>query len=496
MHLKPAFLIFLFAVAGFSNMMANNLQISNVQVGSGHKISFAVAWENSWNLENIAVPGNHDAVWIFIKYSNNKGPWQHLDLSANAPDHHCDSLDIETVSDGKGVFLKRISKGSGNIERITVTLQWTTPYLSGNFDFKVFGIEMTWIPDGGFYAGDGSSYASLRRGDKNLPFFISSEKSIPIGNDSLSMIDTGKSAPAAVVPDGYPKGYHGFYCMKYEITQEQYADFLNSLTYIQQKAHTTIPPDAAIGAFAFASVRSNRNGITIETPGIANKQPAFYACDVSGSTIFNGAFDGQNRACNFLGWNDLAAYLQWAALRPITELEFEKVCRGPVIPVKQEFAWGTPYAVDANTLINDATDSEHVKEVPGKDSGLASFGYNGPTGALRAGFGATQNSGRPAAGAGFYGTLEMSGNLWELCVVLTDTGLNYTGNTGDGNLPADGYANIAGWPGKDCKGAGHRGGGWNSGIAAQFRDLAVSDRFYVTLLPADRRNTTGGRGGR
>jgi formylglycine-generating enzyme required for sulfatase activity len=42
---------------------------------------------------------------------------------------------------------------------------------------------------------------------------------------------------------------------------------------------------------------------------------------------------------NILSWFDVAAYLDWAALRPMTELEFEKVCRGPENRIAGEYAW-------------------------------------------------------------------------------------------------------------------------------------------------------------
>jgi len=473
---------------------SNNLQITNLQVIANHKLTFTISWENSWNLDSTAEPNNHDAVWIFLKYRDNSGTWQHLDLSSNVSDHQSDSLTIETVTDGKGVFLKKKSKGSSNFISANVTLNWTTTSLSGNFDFKVFGTEMVWIPHGSFYIGDGASNNSLSRGDKNAPYFVQSENTIKIGEDSLSLIDTGTSAPAANIPLPFPKGYNGFYCMKYEITQEQYVDFLNCLSYNQQAAHITASPTATPATFALGTGNQNRNGIVIETSGKSDVLPAVFASNASGNSVYNDAADGQNRGCNFLNWNDLAAYLQWAALRPMTELEFEKICRGPKPSVKQEFAWGTPYSIDANTLINDGTDTERVKENPGADTGIASYGYAGPQGPLRAGFAANQSSDRLKAGASYYGAMEMSGDLWEMCIVLTKSGLNFTGISGNGNLSDSGFANIQGWPGTDCNGAGHKGGAFNSGIAGQFRDLAISDRFYVATLPTVRRNTTGGRG--
>ncbi len=486
-------LFIVFQVPGLV-VFANNLQISKVQVSGNNKISFSISWENSWALDSLAKPFNHDAVWIFIKYRTPNGEWMPLLLSNDAAAHQSDSLAIETTNDGAGVFLKRNKQGSGNINSANVILEWSGFLSSGNFDFKVFGIEMVWVPQGSFYVGDGVSYETLSRGDKLAPYHIGSEKAITLGTDSLSLIDTGKSAPGGVIPQAFPKGYQGFYCMKYELTQDQYVDFLNSLSYTQQKAHVSTSPDAAPGSFAFGPTMGNRNGIVIETSGISNFQPAVFACISGSNSLYNSRNDGQTRACNFMNWNDLAAYLDWAALRPMTELEFEKICRGPNKPVGREFAWGTQYSIDANTPVFDGTDSQRVKEVPGKDTGIASYGYTAPTGPQRAGFAANANSDRLQSGSSYYGAMEMSGNVWEMCINVTKAGLNFTAQPGDGNLPADGYVNLSTWPAKDCNGAGFRGGAWDSGVAGQFRDPAVSDRFYITLLPTDRRNTSGGRG--
>ncbi|MEZ4685574.1 MAG: hypothetical protein R3B47_05775 [Bacteroidia bacterium] len=40
----------------------------------------------------------------------------------------------------------------------------------------------------------------------------------------------GESAPVAA----WPNGFNAFYCMKYEISEQQWVDFFNSLTYPQQ----------------------------------------------------------------------------------------------------------------------------------------------------------------------------------------------------------------------------------------------------------------------
>jgi len=261
-------------------------------------------------------------------------------------------------------------------------------------------------------------------------------------------------------------------------------------------AHAGLSPSAAAGRFAvvLGSAKPQLNSIVIERSGDLMGTPALYSCEANPDGMFFAADDGQNRACNFLAWGDLTAYLDWAALRPITEFEYEKACRGPEYPIPGGFAWGTDAVVDANTVTMDGTSTESVAEQATSRAGLASHGYAGPQGPLRAGFGSSSNSDRLQAGASYFGVMELSGNLWELCVNVNVAGLLFEGVPGDGEIDTDGAANEPWWPVDD--GAGHRGGALNSGIIAPYRDLAISDRFYADLFPSVRRNTSGGRGGR
>ena len=267
--------------------------------------------------------------------------------------------------------------------------------------------------------------------------------------------------------------------MKYELSQGQYTAFLNSLTSDQQIPRTATDPRQVAGTLALSPSAPFRNTIQIETPATASA-PATYTCTPP------------DRDCNFLRDDDLLAYLDWAGLAPMTELEYETAARGPLHPVPGEFAWGTPDIRDANTVTEDGTPTESVSESVSGSTGLASHGYAGPQGPLRCGFAAKATTARNAAGASYYGCFELSGSLWELCVTLSDAGLPYSGQNGDGALDANGSNNAPNWPTED--GIGFRGGVWNSGILPGFRDLAISDRFYAGLAANTRRNTSGGRG--
>ncbi|MEM7037863.1 MAG: SUMF1/EgtB/PvdO family nonheme iron enzyme, partial [Bacteroidota bacterium] len=384
--------------------------------------------------------------------------------------------------------------GAGPISETRIEVQMDGIAAREGMEIVIYGIEMVWVNAGGFWLGDGASNNTFARGDSALPYYVGSAESIAVGTGADQLNGSGAYAPTADIPATWPNGFDGFYCMKYELSQAQYADFLNALTFEQQAARTSVAPDEASGTVALQPTSPNRNGIRILTPGVAQQGwPAAYAHNLDGTGDFNDGASGETRACNWLDWDDMCAYLDWAALRPMTEMEYEKAARGPdSLNLAWTYAWGTDEVVDANTLMLDGTSREVAVDKLTENTGLASHGYDGPQGPLRCGFAADAGTNRVSAGAGYFGAMELSGNLWELCVTVNAAGLAFTGALGDGELSADGEANASDWPGSE--GAGFRGGAWNSGIQPTFRDLAVSDRFYAGLPPVIRRNTAGGRG--
>ena len=159
---------------------------------------------------------------------------------------------------------------------------------------------------------------------------------------------------------------------------------------------------------------------------------------------------------------DGAAYADWAGLRPMTELEFEKACRGNQTPVPDEFAWGTTSITAATGISNDGA----ANEVPSNAGANCAVGFGaGINGPLRVGSFATSSSTREQAGASFYGIMELSGNLWERPVTIGNVGGRlFTGTLGDGSLSAAGNATNGDWPGINAgevtgaSGSGFRGG--------------------------------------
>lgn len=500
------------SIVGYSN----NLRITNVSAPTATTIQFDVAWDNSWNT---AAPSNNwDAVWIFVKTqvcSVGSSPWLHANVSTVSGNHSVTGgvLQVDAVTDGRGVFLRRSALGSGNIATATVTITFSSSYTVSSTNYEVLGIEMVNVPQGSFQVGDislnSSTHSVNSYGSSNAttPYTISTEAAIAAGSalrnqaSEQAFTYTNHQALAAA----YPKGFNAFYCMKYEISQQQYVAFLNLLTFEQQSYRTAVVPSSAIGTAALApNSGDNRNSIEIRTPGIAFSTPAVYGNDLNNNNTYDEGDDGGNIACNYLSWRDLKAYLDWAALRPMTELEFEKAARGTNTPVLQEYAWGT---IDITQAIsNSLTNGGQATEVS-TTTGNGLCAYNGGTsttlGPLRVGFAATGATIRAGAGASFYGIMDLSGNLWEQTITTgwnagppstTAAGVNaviFVGGNGDGTIDNLGDANTTGWGISDAQSI-VRGGNWEY----PGRRCQLSDRFYLgnTTENATRLRRTGGRG--
>jgi formylglycine-generating enzyme required for sulfatase activity len=484
---------------------ANNLTISNVSAPSSNTIQFDIAWDNSWNV----APLNWDGVWVFVKTQVCDGasnPWAHADVSTVSGNHSVTGgvLQVDAVSDGKGVFLRRSGYGAGNISTSTVVLTFSSTYTVASTNYEVIGIEMVYVPQGSFTIGDGSSnnttqsVASFGTSNTATPYTISSENSIAqdvIRNDKTG--DGNITAHAAIIA-GFPKGYNAFYCMKYEISQQQYVTFLNLVDYAAQQMRTTGIPSSAIGTAALAATSGdNRNSIEIRTPGVAFSTPAVYGNDMNNNNTFDEAADGGNIACNYLSWEDLKAYLDWAALRPMTELEYEKAARGTGTSTLNEYPWG---ATTLNQAISSSlTNSGQSSEVSSSSAdGLCSSNGGSSTtlGPLRCGYAATASTSRTGAAASYWGILDLGGNVFEQTFQCgfyngTRTAIpTFTGVLGDGDLDASGNANATNWGAVSLTVV--RGGSWET----TNQRVQISDRSYVnsTAQNSTRVRRTGGRG--
>jgi len=496
-----------------SRSFANNLVIGSPVYASGtNTISFSIKWDNSWRVNGSQGPNNWDAVWIFVKRQPcaANGIWSHALLSTTASDHtitapNSFNLIVDPVTDGMGVFIHRDASANNQIGNLT-TATSVSIKLSGNYNpslvgsstnadnFKVIGIEMVYVPTGSFYIGDGRSTntsnfsAGNTIGAKQITSAIQTA-----GLGSYNNYTSNPSYGCVIpLPSTYPLGYNGFYCMKYEINQQQILDYLNSLTYDQQAGRL-----AAWGARypnAVNTYWSNgqyRQFIRVATAGTNNSVPAVFD--------FNGNAWNAYLPSGYMNWQDLTSYLDWSGLRPMTEFEYEKACRGSINPVANEYPWGNNSTLNAinGSNNNGNTATEFYNAIL---DGMVHANWDG--GPARAGFAATSSTNRVQSGATFYGILDMAGNVWEQCVG-GGTGYNYstfTNANGDGAVTKTGLANVTGWPsdGGVASGTILRGGGYYN--LYYWNCFQVSDRSYyagTTLnqnINSTKDRSIGGRG--
>jgi len=205
-------------------------------------------------------------------------------------------------------------------------------------------------------------------------------RGLSAGFGSMAPVDDGY--PPATLHNDYPTGYNAFYCMKYPLTQGQYATFLNSLPPHVAAARALVsgdgkmPNSGVTTAFIIVDKRKVSPGpgyrphtieewdghtITCSTDrvpkiptsadaggGVRLGTDADQDADVLGNLIRDAMADEKarnrpkrppvftarlpDRPCGWIGWVDGFAYAVWAGLRPMTELEYEKARRGHLDP--------------------------------------------------------------------------------------------------------------------------------------------------------------------
>ncbi len=160
-----------------------------------------------------------------------------------------------------------------------------------------------------------------------------------------------------------------------------------------------------------------------------------------------------NKICNSLSWPDVAAYADWAGLRPMSELEFEKSCRGPNNALYQEYAWGTTnigIPPTGYTISNTAMPDENLTGLlPNTGNAIWYETYSGVYPARTGIFAASSaNHTRQETGATYYGVMEMSGSAVEMTVHAGSlAGCTFRSNHGNGVLNPAGFADVDYWPG-------------------------------------------------
>jgi len=130
----------------------------------------------------------------------------------------------------------------------------------------------------------------------------------------------------------------------------------------------------------------------------------------------------------------------------MSELEFEKICRGnDNQPLNGEYAWGTLNCINAKGVNGAESDREHITCIGATAiSGKKNFQGQYP---LNAGIFCGAGKTREQTGAAFYGVMEMSSNLHDLCISIGNRyGRVFTYRNGNGKLSTDGFADENSWP--------------------------------------------------
>ncbi|MDW3652744.1 MAG: SUMF1/EgtB/PvdO family nonheme iron enzyme [Bacteroidia bacterium] len=452
---------------------ASGLTIENVRsvnrddvLSSPMSVIFDIRWDNAWNNAK-----NHDAVWVFLKYNtpyNNHVkilPTGHQLLKNRSPQSGNPTLEV--ADDGMGFFIIPPTACRGSLNyKLQVLLDTTGRNIGFRQlnDLKVHGIEMVYIPQGPFTLGSpdeaaitrASLYKSDANGEADGLYQITSEAEIQVGPQKgnlyyWSETDLYNGDQKGPIPAEFPKGFEAFYIMKYELNQGQYAAFLNSLP----------------------------SGWTFDRSPIGGKD---YYTNRGSIRLKEGKYvaESPNRPMNYVSFSDGLAFTDWAALRPITELEYTKASRGPRKPIEAEFVWGTNTYADLERYVSPDLElgwANGVDESQLHDNNL------------------------PVYGASYYWVMDLSGSVWEKVITLGNPiGRAFTGTHGDGKLNF-GEATNEDWPKSDNEvgGFGYRGGGYYQ-IGTSYSDFnphsPIGYRYYGAWSGGPRSIAYGYRAGR
>lgn len=438
---------------------ANNIDVKNASLTNQNTtthttiINFDVSWENSWRTSTNE--NNYDGAWIFVKYrKNGTTDWRHATISStgNSP---ATGAAFSIPTDGKGAFIYRSSNGIGNVDYVGNKLTWSYS-VDGLLDnetveIKVFALEMVYITSGSYYLGSGGNENfNFEEGTTGLPYKVLNANAITTGTTAGSLSFNG-SGSGTSIPATFPTGYNAFWIMKYECSQQQYADFLNHLD--QAKADIL-----------------NTGTLTGTHP---NLTPSYPYWPIGGA-----------------GFKTNAALADWSALRPFSELEFEKASRGyNTPPVANEYVWGNTTIIYLTSVTDQGLEGEEVATPVNANASMTNYLSTSRVGM----FARPTGSNRTLSGATYYGVLNMGDNVKEIVI---NSG-SVTGKAvsaaihGDGYLAANGYTDITSWQTNTTFGL--RGGATNTSATYGRTSDRLNISFFTSYVSDTRDATTGMR---
>jgi hypothetical protein len=455
--MKKFYALLIFSVFCAPHFYANYMLIQNVTtVGDNPnnktiQVQFDISWQNSWR-DDI----NWDAAWLFIKYKDGAGNWGHAYLNTTGYNNGTGTSNtLEVTNDNVGAFLYRSGLGSGSFTSTGIQLQWNYGQNGLNsvtgLEIQVFGIEQVYIPEGDFNV-DKTVMRYQRFINQNYNEYSYEIQlwapgyNCPVINNRLSPVlsyydaysnyrdsirikgDVGIDTDNDGVVDNtnYPIGYENFYTFKYELTEQQYADFYNTLNSTQQS-----------------------------TVGLAGN-------DIS---ILNGKYVSSkpNGICSFNASNDvkLLSYADWCGLRPMSFLEWQKSIWGneyinyytasslveypPNIANISNNTYYNFYFMPENELVINGEETPYLlnRDYQNQELFPTYILYPFNMGSVRAGLFASSNSTRRIANSSYYGVMDYNGGVFEPFVPLNQ--LHYDASNGNGVLTSSGQTDVSNW---------------------------------------------------
>jgi hypothetical protein len=306
----------LFGTSIVHTASANNMLVQNVTTTGNNatnqtiQVQFDISWDNSWR---DAI--NWDAAWIFIKFKDANGLWQHAQLNQTGFTNGSGTANtVQVTSDKVGCWLYRSALGSGTFNTTGMQLQWNYG-LSGltnvtGLEVRVFAVEMVYVPEGDYTIANNFRINSILLNAPGNNFPVINNRLSPnlfySYNTDFDTIRIKGDAGIDTTNDGtidvtsYPIGSNPFYLYRYDLSEQQYADFLNTLTNTQ----------------------------------ISNVGVAGVNISLIGDQYFSST---PNLTCINATEINFFAYADWSGMRPISFFEYNKASLGPIAPVNFGF---------------------------------------------------------------------------------------------------------------------------------------------------------------
>lgn len=249
--------------------------------------------------------GGKPAVWVFAKYLHPAGDWRGVRWSDDG--HSCVerrggglTIDVGLSPPRHGLM---ITSQSADPIDVAADLSWDLDasgleWTEGGASVRVFAIDMVEIPGRGYDVRAADGAVSPLRSSDGSNLRIMSEGPLGVGDAAGLTYESSDFGgdQRGPIPEAFPKGVGTFYVMRNELTEGEYGEFLSTLAGRARLSRDITAHPGYIESGGSIVVR--RDSVEIGSP---------------------------ERPAGFVSWADGIAWASWAGLRPMSELEFEKI---------------------------------------------------------------------------------------------------------------------------------------------------------------------------